>query len=87
MSIDSVFTPGLVAAQQPNWPDKAALDTAVETLKKLPPLVFAGECDDLKAKIATAQEGKAFWLQGGDCAETFNACRWLLYFNISHPYL
>lgn len=73
MSIDSVFTPGLVAAQQPNWPDKAALENAVETLKKLPPLVFAGECDDLKAKIATAQEGKAFWLQGGDCAETFNA--------------
>jgi 3-deoxy-7-phosphoheptulonate synthase len=73
MSIDSVFTPGLVAAQQPNWPDKAALDTAVETLKKLPPLVFAGECDDLKEKIARAQEGKAFWLQGGDCAETFSA--------------
>lgn len=73
MSVDSVFTPGLVAAQQPNWPDKAALNNAVETLKKLPPLVFAGECDDLKAKIAEAQEGRAFWLQGGDCAETFVA--------------
>lgn len=73
MSIDSVFTPGLVAAQQPNWPDKTELESAVETLKKLPPLVFAGECDDLKAKIAKAQEGNAFWLQGGDCAETFVA--------------
>ena len=73
MSTDSIFTSGLVAAQQPNWPDKNALESAVTTLKKLPPLVFAGECDDLKAKIATAQEGKAFWLQGGDCAETFVA--------------
>jgi 3-deoxy-7-phosphoheptulonate synthase len=73
MSIDSVFTPGLVAAQQPNWPDKSALENAVETLKKLPPLVFAGECDVLKEKIAKAQEGNAFWLQGGDCAETFAA--------------
>jgi len=73
MSTEQIFTPGLVAAQQPNWPDKSALEAAVSTLKKLPPLVFAGECDDLKSKIARAQEGKAFWLQGGDCAETFNA--------------
>jgi 3-deoxy-7-phosphoheptulonate synthase len=36
-------------------------------------LVFAGECDDLKSSIALASEGKAFWLQGGDCAETFVA--------------
>jgi len=71
MSIDSIFTEGLVAEQQPNWPDKNVLNDAVETLKKLPPLVFAGECDDLKEKIAIAQDGKAFWLQGGDCAETF----------------
>ena len=71
MSIDSIFTEGLVAEQQPNWPDKNVLKDAVETLKKLPPLVFAGECDDLKDKIAIAQDGKAFWLQGGDCAETF----------------
>jgi 3-deoxy-7-phosphoheptulonate synthase len=40
-------------------------------LKSLPPLVFAGECDDLKARIAEAAAGRAFWLQGGDCAETF----------------
>ncbi|MEY4348854.1 MAG: hypothetical protein RL719_151, partial [Actinomycetota bacterium] len=40
-------------------------------LAKLPPLVFAGEVDILKARIASAAEGKAFLLQGGDCAETF----------------
>ena len=76
MNIDSLFTPGLVAAQQPQWPGGAngpEVSAAVETLRKLPPLVFAGECDSLKARIAIAQEGKAFWLQGGDCAETFEA--------------
>jgi 3-deoxy-7-phosphoheptulonate synthase len=60
-----------VAAQQPNWPDKDALAKAVEQLRTFPPLVFAGECDTLKEKIAEAAEGRAFWLQGGDCAETF----------------
>ena len=69
--IDALFTPGLVAAQQPNWPDKEALASAVEQLRTFPPLVFAGECDTLKEKIAEAAEGRAFWLQGGDCAETF----------------
>ncbi len=75
-TLDNLFTPGLVAAQQPQWPggvDGAAVQSAVSTLSKLPPLVFAGECDNLKARIAQAQEGKAFWLQGGDCAETFVA--------------
>lgn len=73
-SIDDLFTPGLVAAQQPNWPggpEGEPLKKAVTELKSLPPLVFAGECDDLKAKIAEAAAGRAFWLQGGDCAETF----------------
>ncbi len=75
-SLDNLFTPGLVAAQQPQWPgglDGEPVTKAVNTLKALPPLVFAGECDNLKAKIAEAAEGKAFWLQGGDCAETFAA--------------
>lgn len=75
-SIDSLFTPGLVAAQQPQWPggvDGTAVKSAVAQLKAFPPLVFAGECDDLKAKIAEAAAGRAFWLQGGDCAETFAA--------------
>jgi 3-deoxy-7-phosphoheptulonate synthase len=76
VNIDSLFTDGLIAAQQPQWPggsEGAPIRAAVETLKKLPPLVFAGECDDLKARIAEAADGKAFWLQGGDCAETFAA--------------
>ncbi len=75
-TLDNLFTPGLVAAQQPQWPggvEGEAVKAAVATLSKLPPLVFAGECDNLKARIAQAQEGKAFWLQGGDCAETFVA--------------
>jgi 3-deoxy-7-phosphoheptulonate synthase len=75
-NLDSLFTPGLVAAQQPTWPggpEGAPVKAAVAQLKALPPLVFAGECDYLKARIALAAEGKAFWLQGGDCAETFAA--------------
>ncbi len=58
------------AAQQPSWPDQAALATAVERLRKVPPLVFAGECDELKGKLAAVARGEAFLLQGGDCAET-----------------
>ena len=71
--IDGLFDASLKAAQQPAWPDKNALEKAVNELKSLPPLVFAGECDNLKERIAQAAEGKAFWLQGGDCAETFAA--------------
>jgi len=63
----------LTAAQQPQWPDAAALESAVRELRSFPPLVFAGECDSLKAKVASAAKGEAFWLQGGDCAETFVA--------------
>ncbi|MFM8921632.1 MAG: class II 3-deoxy-7-phosphoheptulonate synthase [Candidatus Nanopelagicaceae bacterium] len=71
-NLDTLFTPGLVAAQQPRWPE-AELAEAVKELKSFPPLVFAGECDDLKSSIAQAADGNAFWLQGGDCAETFAA--------------
>jgi 3-deoxy-7-phosphoheptulonate synthase len=71
MKIDQIFTPGLIAAQQPTWPDADAVKEAVAELESFPPLVFAGECDNLKAKIAQAANGNAFWLQGGDCAETF----------------
>lgn len=59
------------AKQQPTYGDPAALAAAVERLRTLPPLVFAGECDELKEKIAAAGRGEAFLLQGGDCAETF----------------
>ena len=58
-------------AQQPVYPDRGAVDDAVAKLRTFPPLVFAGECDDLKAKIAAVARGEAFLLQGGDCAETF----------------
>ena len=69
-TVDSLFNNNLVAAQQPQWPAEE-LASAVQELKSYPPLVFAGECDDLRTHIAAAAEGKAFWLQGGDCAETF----------------
>lgn len=75
-SLDSLFDEKAVAAQQPNWPGGPTgepLAKAVAELKALPPLVFAGECDQLKARIADAAAGKAFWLQGGDCAETFGS--------------
>jgi len=61
----------LVAAQQPTWPDQVALEEVRQTLAKYPPLVFAGEVDILKDRISQAAQGKAFLLQGGDCAETF----------------
>ena len=40
-------------------------------LESLPPLVFAGECDQLRERLASVARGEAFLLQGGDCAETF----------------
>ncbi|WP_432921816.1 class II 3-deoxy-7-phosphoheptulonate synthase [Microbispora sp. CA-135349] len=61
----------LPAAQQPDWPDRGELDKVVAELASLPPLVFAGECDQLKAGMAAVARGEAFVLQGGDCAETF----------------
>nr|WP_198954586.1 3-deoxy-7-phosphoheptulonate synthase class II [Kineosporia sp. R_H_3] len=61
----------LPAAQQPGWPDTDALAAVTAELASYPPLVFAGECDDLKTRLAAAARGEAFLLQGGDCAETF----------------
>lgn len=61
----------LVAAQQPTWTDEIKLRAARDELAVLPPLVFAGEVDTLRSRLAAAAEGKAFLLQGGDCAETF----------------
>lgn len=62
----------LGAAQQPAYPDQSALDGVVEQLRRRPPLVFAGECDDLRLKVADVAAGRSFMLQGGDCAETFD---------------
>ncbi len=61
------------AAQQPEWPDASALDTALETLRAMPPLVFAGEARSLTEQLALAQQGNAFLLVAGDCAESFQA--------------
>ena len=65
--------PELPAHQQPPWPDPAELARAVAELRALPPLVFAGECDILLERLASASRGEAFVLMGGDCAETFEA--------------
>jgi 3-deoxy-7-phosphoheptulonate synthase len=59
------------AAQQPDWPDPAKVQQVTAELAGLPPLVFAGECDQLKRRLAAVTRGEAFVLQGGDCAETF----------------
>lgn len=59
------------AVQQPTYPDEVARDAAVATLRRMPPLVFAGECDQLRDRLAAVTRGEAFLLQGGDCAETF----------------
>ncbi len=60
------------AGQQPLWPDPEALAAATATLRTLPPLVFAGECDQLTQRLADVARGDAFVLMGGDCAETFS---------------
>jgi 3-deoxy-7-phosphoheptulonate synthase len=57
--------------QQPEWPDADRLDQVLAQLAALPPLVFAGECDQLRTRMAAVTRGEAFVLQGGDCAETF----------------
>ncbi|MPZ86711.1 MAG: 3-deoxy-7-phosphoheptulonate synthase class II [Nitriliruptorales bacterium] len=64
---------GLPAAQQPDWPDTGALESALQVLAGQPPLVFAGEARALREHLALASRGEAFLLQGGDCAETFAA--------------
>ncbi|SNS66708.1 class II 3-deoxy-7-phosphoheptulonate synthase [Actinomadura mexicana] len=61
----------LPALQQPDWDDPDEVGEAAAELAAQPPLVFAGECDQLKAQLADVARGEAFVLQGGDCAETF----------------
>ncbi|MER5642271.1 class II 3-deoxy-7-phosphoheptulonate synthase [Kitasatospora sp. NPDC002227] len=62
----------LPAAQQPEWPDQEALRKSLADLASYPPLVFAGECDQLRARLGAVARGEAFLLQGGDCAEAFD---------------
>jgi 3-deoxy-7-phosphoheptulonate synthase len=57
--------------QVPGYADEAALRRVEDTLRTYPPLVFAGEARRLKDRLAAAAAGKAFLLQGGDCAESF----------------
>lgn len=58
--------------QNPDYPDLVALKSAEKKLSSLPPLVFAGEARKLKKALALSANGKAFLLQGGDCAESFS---------------
>src|SRR3972149_2334266 len=57
--------------QVPVYPDDTKLIEVEQQLATFPPLVFAGEARELKAKLARVAAGEAFLLQGGDCAESF----------------
>ncbi len=73
---NSIWTPSSwrekPIVQQPQYEDLAALNNAEARLGKMPPLVFAGEIKRLKDELAKVAQGKAFLLQGGDCAESFS---------------
>lgn len=58
--------------QQPTYPNQDELNNVLSELKNFPPLVFAGEARSLKNQLANVANGKAFLLQGGDCAESFS---------------
>jgi 3-deoxy-7-phosphoheptulonate synthase len=60
--------------QQPKYDDPDLLAGVLRELEKLPPLVTSWEVDRLRTDLASAQEGNAWLLQGGDCAETFEGC-------------
>jgi 3-deoxy-7-phosphoheptulonate synthase len=59
--------------QQPIWPDTAALDQVLKELATYPPLVFAGEARNLTSALGGVADGRAFLVQAGDCAESFEA--------------
>ena len=61
-----------VALQQPQWPDADTHRQVLDQLSALPPLVFAGEARELTEQLAAVAEGRAFLLQAGDCAESFD---------------
>ena len=58
--------------QQPTYPNQKHLKSVEEQMAQMPPLVFTGEVKNLKEQLAKVSQGKAFLLQGGDCAESFN---------------
>ena len=59
------------AVQLPDYPDAAAVEGVTNTLAGFPPLVFAGEAQAMRRRLADVAQGRAFLLQGGDCAESF----------------
>src|SRR5438105_223124 len=59
------------ADQHREWRDEGRLDDVLKRLAALPPLVFAGEARRLTAALGEVAEGRAFLLQAGDCAESF----------------
>lgn len=61
--------------QCPEYPDQAALAKAVASLQRLPPIVHPREITELKNHLRDVAQGKAFLLQGGDCAELFDYCQ------------
>lgn len=63
---------GKPARQMPDYPDAAHVDAVCAQLRRFPPLIFAGEVGALKAQLAEVAAGRAFLLQGGDCAESFD---------------
>ncbi|MGH2770466.1 MAG: class II 3-deoxy-7-phosphoheptulonate synthase [Actinomycetota bacterium] len=75
MAMTGAWSPGswrrFPALQQPDW-DQSQLEAALSELRRLPPLVFAGEARMLKMALAKASRGQVFVLQAGDCAESFN---------------
>ncbi|HVL05759.1 MAG TPA: 3-deoxy-7-phosphoheptulonate synthase class II, partial [Acidimicrobiales bacterium] len=77
MTTETSWTPSTwrarPAAQQPDWPDDGALDDVLKRLATRPPLVFAGEVRQLTSTLADVGAGRAFVLQAGDCAESFEA--------------
>jgi 3-deoxy-7-phosphoheptulonate synthase len=62
------------AAQQPQYEDPDALAKVVAELARLPPIVVSWEVENLRERLAAAQRGEGFLLQGGDCAESFVEC-------------
>jgi 3-deoxy-7-phosphoheptulonate synthase len=59
------------ALQLPEYPNPAELEAVLKTIEAFPPIVFAGEARHLEERLADAAMGRAFLLQGGDCAESF----------------
>jgi len=62
------------APQLPRYPDAGALESALEQLARLPPLVTSWEIENLKQQLAEVARGERFLLQGGDCSESFQDC-------------